>query len=98
LDRLVEADLPLQMLGELTVTDRLERWQTWLQPGGKKVFNLSQPPGRDHRRHSARDAIVQEVSRQRQSDADGRQGAVGEGVAGDPVPLPVAALEPQLAR
>ena len=96
LDGLIEVDLPSDVLGELTVTDRLESRQARIQPCLQKSFDLSHPPGGKHRMHSARDAIVQDVSRQRQSDADGLQGALGGRRRGDPDALRPARSERHL--
>src|SRR5688572_6589125 len=98
LDRVIEARLPSEVLGELTVTDRLERWPAWIRTGFQKCFDLSHPPRSDHRRHSARDAIVQDGSRERQSDEDRVRRGVREGAARDPPRLRAAAGERHLER
>src|SRR5437660_244839 len=90
LDRLVETDLPSDVLGELTVANRLERRRARVPAHPQEVLDLLHPPCCDHRRHSIRDAIVQDASRQRQTDAEGRNRRRREGAAGDPPGLRAA--------
>jgi hypothetical protein len=78
-DRLVEADLSADVLGELPVTDRLERRQTRVPTSLQEPFDFPNPPHRDHRGDALRDAMVQDASREGQSDAERGKGIVREG-------------------
>ena len=96
LDCLVEDGLSPEVLGELAVADRLERWQVEVPTGLQKTLHLAHPPGSEHGVHPARDAIVQDGSRQRQTDADRPQGFAGERRLGDPGALRAAGPEGHL--
>jgi hypothetical protein len=72
-DRLLEAQLPLQMLGKLTISDRLKRQNNGIQTGNHEILDFFQPPGGKHPERSTRDPIVQDGPRKRQTDPQRRQ-------------------------
>jgi hypothetical protein len=70
--RRVEGDLASQVLHDLPVPDRLEGGSGGIPTGVQQPLHLTHPARGDHRGHAGRNAIVQERSRHRQTNAQRR--------------------------